>query len=188
MAKTKEPTYTFVINEDVNLKVRRMSSRPRLGSLSTGENQWEYAINVKGKKLPLFAGTDLYLEGSKGIYEAALMALWFHMPTKDNGIPEWFDTEELQTPQFRWFLDTARKLSTAVENSQLIGQIPGVYMVNEEGHETHFDKDGWSISPVSVGSVSEGTQELIDAQMDYTDPENETPVTYPNLTTSPFSG
>lgn len=195
MANTKEPESTFVITDEVTLVIRRMNTRankPRLGqkrvNVVANETQWSYAIHIKGKKLPLFAGTDLYLDKSRGIYEAALMALWFHMPTTENEIPEWFDTEELQTPQFRWFLDTARKLRSSVDTAQLIGEIPGVYMVNEDGFETHFDGDGWPIAPVSVGSVSEGTQELIDAKMDNVTPDNETPVTYPNVVTSPFSG
>lgn len=195
MAITKEPENTFVITDTVTLVVRRMATRPPKAVLGQKRDktpvdvtQWFYAIHIKDKKLPLFTGTDLYLDKSKGIYEAALMALWFHMPTVGGGIPEWFDTEELQTPQFRWFLDTARPLRKDVESATLIGEIPGVYMVGEGGHETHFDLLGHPLVPVAYGDVSDNTQQLFESKMDVVDPENEAPVTYPNLNSSPFSG
>lgn len=193
---TNEPTYKFILNSEVTLSVRRMKTvdavKPRLGQVqpefTARETQWEYAIFVAGKKMALFAGTDFYTSAGASVWEAAVTALWYHMPTADYSIPDWFRTEEMSTPQFRWFLDTARKLQEAVFAADMIGQIPGVYMVDEEGNETHFRADGWPERPIDVGDVSEGTQELIEAQMDYTDPENEAPVTYPNLSTSPFSG
>lgn len=192
----KDPKYTFVINSDVSLVLRRMRDvpmdKPRLGVLRSEtaqlETQWEYAIHVEGKKMPLFAGTDLYTRTGVSVWESAVLALHFHMPTMDNAIPEHFDTESMTTPQFRWFLDTARKLRNDVDSVSMIGQIPGVYMVSEGGYETHFRTDGWPVAPDAYNELSEDTARLAAAQMDYTDPAGEAPVTYPNIENSPFGG
>lgn len=193
--KLKEPTYTFIITTDVTLRIRRMADvteRDRLGvkryETPPTESQWEYSIHVKGKKMALFAGTNLYTNSTDSIFEAAYEALWLHMPTVDSAIPDYFDAELMNTPQFRWFLDTARKLRGEMEGLSMIGEIPGVYMKSEGGVEVHFDVHGWPVEPVALGSVSEGTRQLIDAPMDIVDPENESPVIYPNLNASPFSG
>lgn len=193
-AKKTEPTFTFVIDPEVTMSVRRMVTRPRRSRLgevrthvSVTETQWDYSIYVSGKKMPLFTGTDLFTDVNVSIWEAAAMVLRFHMSTEDNSIPEWFVVEELTTPQFRWFLDTARKMRSDLMGITLIGEMPGVYMVDEEGNETHFKTNGFPVDPDGMGGVSEGTQELVEARMDYTDPENEAPVTYPNIENSPFN-
>lgn len=195
MSKSKEAEYTVVLNSNVSLRIRRMDTRSELGSLKLGRTQWFYAIVVSGKKMPLFSGTDLYTDGTLSIFEAALRVVQLHMPTDDFHIPEWFRREELTTAQLLWFLDTARPLAVYVNEVDadgyhvrtMIGELPGVYMLDEAGHETHFDRDGWPKYAVEVGDVSEGTQELIDAKMDVVDPENEGTVTYPNIQNSPFS-
>lgn len=143
---------------------------------------WSWSILVEGRER--FKGADLITRHNKP-HVAALDVLFGLCPS-DGKVPDWFKGEA-NASQANWFKITGPRMAPIVGRISTIGQYPGAHIITDNGL-IPFTKDGIAmntmVAPIEdesvLGERSAGTQQLIDAQMDYVDPEDETPPTYGN--------
>lgn len=143
MAKKADIAVTYRVSTTLDISVRNMGVRPRLG-LSAAERQWEYTLKYKGTVL--FKGTDLYTHQDALHQEAAATLLKYFVPQNgDMSTLPWIDVDNLTSPsKAGWFLSGYRPFKD-VHELDYITEFADVFAVLGDGSLAPFDGNGLAI-------------------------------------------
>ncbi len=142
MAAKKDIAVTYRVNNTLDISVRNMGVRPRLG-LTEPERQWEYVIKFQGTVL--FKGTDLYTHADALHQEAAASALRYFVPLRgDLASLPWINVDEVAGGRARWFLANYRPFVDVYELSY-ITEFADVFAVLGDGSLAPFDGSGLAL-------------------------------------------
>lgn len=170
--KTANPTFTYSMDSAITVSVKLLRSESYLGEGNTTHYVWSYDIQVGGRTV--FKGNDLHTY--HGIYpNAALDCLALFM--QEDIIREY--DPEIKGGRGNWMFNVLPRYRSMWMEASTLFDLPGVMVANGDG----------TFTPLLNPDVPEVTlsSEIPDAPMDIVDPENETPVTYPNMQNSLFS-
>lgn len=141
--KTKDIAVVYRVNGTLDISVRDMGVRPRLGCI-VAERQWEYVIKLRGTVL--YKGTDLYTDKYHRHQEAALFLMRYFVPRNNNvrnDLP-WIDTAGLSGVKAQWFLSDAQDF-VAVHDLDTITEMGDVFAVLGDGSLAPFGEGGLAI-------------------------------------------
>lgn len=139
----KEIAVVYRVNGILDVSVRNMGVRPRLGNL-VSERQWEYVVKMRGTVL--FKGTDLYTDLYYRHQEAALVLLRYFVPIDGNvrnDLP-WIDLRNLSGSKAQWFLSDYQDFM-AVHSLDTITEMGDVFAVLGDGSLAPFGEGGLAI-------------------------------------------
>lgn len=142
VAAKKDIAVTYRVNDTLDVSVRNMGVRPRLG-LTTPERQWEYVIKFRGTLL--FKGTDLYTHADALHQEAAASALRYFVP-EESGLSSlpWVNIDEVGGAKARWFLANYVPFKD-VYHVTYITEFADVFAVLGDGSLAPFGGDGLAL-------------------------------------------